>query len=113
MKNIMTLALACTCIGAAAPCLAQSSVTLYGIVDEGLTYTINQNGGHNFQLQSGATQGSRWGLRAAEDLGGGMRAAFLLENGFGPSTGVLGQNNRLFGRSAYVGIDSHAGTLTI
>ncbi|OLL27607.1 hypothetical protein BTH42_32280 [Burkholderia sp. SRS-W-2-2016] len=103
------------CAGAAVTphAFAQSSVTLYGIIDEGITYTTNQNGHSNWQMQSGVTQGSRWGLRGAEDLGGGMRAIFVLENGFDPSTGALGQNGRLFGRTAYVGLDSRFGTVTL
>ncbi|WP_241495921.1 porin [Paraburkholderia monticola] len=116
MKRTRTLAAAAmACAGAATTphAFAQSSVTLYGIVDEGLTYTTNQNGHNNWQMQSGVSQGSRWGLRGAEDLGGGMRAIFVLENGFDPSTGALGQNGRLFGRSAYVGLDSRFGTLTL
>ncbi|WP_179403937.1 porin [Burkholderia guangdongensis] len=92
---------------------AQSSVTLYGIIDEGLTYTTNQSGHSNWQLQSGGASISRWGFRGAEDLGGGMKAIFVLENGFDPSTGNLGNNGRLFGRSAYVGISSNYGTLTL
>ena len=94
-------------------CFAQSSVTLYGVIDEGLTYATNQNGGHNYQLQSGVTQGSRWGMLGKEDLGGGLSAIFSLENGFDPSTGILGQNSRLFGRQAYVGLRSDVGTLTL
>ncbi len=54
---------------------AQSSVTLYGLIDAGLTYTNSQisgtGGGHsNWEMTSGAVQYSRWGLRGAEDLGG-------------------------------------------
>jgi predicted porin len=92
---------------------AQSSVTLYGIIDEGLTYTTNQNGHSNWQLQSGGASISRWGLRGAEDLGGGMKAIFVLENGFDPSTGNVTNNGRLFGRSSYVGISTNYGTITL
>ncbi|MGU7782903.1 porin [Burkholderia sp. PU8-34] len=99
--------------GSLSTAYAQSSVTLYGIVDEGVTYTTNQNGHSNWQLQSGGASISRWGLRGAEDLGGGMKAIFVLENGFDPSTGNVGNNGRLFGRSAYVGISSRLGTLTL
>jgi predicted porin len=113
MKITTTLATALVAMNCAAPCSAQSSVTLYGVIDEGLTYTTNQKGGHNYQLQSGVTQGSRWGLRGKEDLGGGLSALFALENGFDPSTGMLGQNSRLFGRQAYVGMSSRVGTLTL
>lgn len=101
---------------------AQSSVTLYGIIDAGLQYvsktggslagTGNTNG--NFQFANGNLQGSRWGLKGAEDLGGGLKAIFVLENGFNLGSGTLGQNSRMFGRQAYVGLSSAtAGTFTI
>jgi GBP family porin len=48
--------------------------------------------------------GSRWGLRGAEDLGGGLKAIFVLENGFNIFNGTLGQGGREFGRQAFVGI---------
>ena len=40
---------------------AQSSVTLYGLIDEGFNYTSNVGGHSNYQLESGFAQGSRWG----------------------------------------------------
>jgi len=42
---------------------AQSTVTLYGIIDEGLTFTSNSGGHHAYQMSSGYVAGSRWGLR--------------------------------------------------
>ena len=85
---------------------AQSSVTLYGLIDAGITYTNNQRGHSNVQETSGSINGSRWGLRGAEDLGGGLKAIFTLENGFGINDGTLKQNSRLFGRQAFVGLAS-------
>ncbi len=61
---------------------AQSSVTLYGIIDEGLTFTNNSGGHHAYQMSSGYVAGSRWGLKGQEDLGGSVKAIFTLENGF-------------------------------
>lgn len=93
---------------------AQSAVTLYGIVDEGLSYTSNINHEHRFGLDSGVLQGSRFGLKGSEDLGGGLKAIFQLENGFNASTGALGQGGLMFGRQAYVGLSSaNAGTVTL
>jgi len=86
---------------------AQSSVTLYGLIDAGLTYTNNQNGSHNYKMTSGSVNGSRWGLRGAEDLGGGLKAIFTLENGFNIANGQLGQQGREFGRQAFVGLSSN------
>jgi GBP family porin len=85
---------------------AQSSVTLYGLIDAGITYTNNQHGHSNWQETSGSVNGSRWGLRGSEDLGGGLKAIFTLENGFGINDGTLKQNSRLFGRQAFVGLTS-------
>ncbi|MEX3933073.1 porin [Paraburkholderia phymatum] len=85
---------------------AQSSVTLYGLIDAGITYTNNQHGHSNWQETTGSVNGSRFGLRGAEDLGGGLKAIFTLENGFGINDGTLKQNSRLFGRQAFVGLAS-------
>src|ERR1700754_65523 len=89
---------------------AQSSVTLYGIVDAGLIYSNNvaKGSAHGalFQATSGEINGSRFGLRGAEDLGGGLKAIFVLENGFNVENGKLGQDNKLFGRQAFVGLSS-------
>lgn len=97
----------------AAPVFAQSSVTLYGVIDEGLNYTNNAGGSHVYEMASGYAQGSRWGLKGTEDLGGGLKAIFQLENGFDVNTGKLNQGGRLFGRQAFVGLaDDKYGTLT-
>ena len=92
--------------------LAQSSVSLYGIVEDGFIYTNNQKGGSVVQATTGQTNTSRWGMTGAEDLGGNYKAVFTLENGFDTSTGKLGQNGRLFGRSSFVGIAAPFGTIT-
>ena len=85
---------------------AQSSVTLYGLIDAGITYTNNQGGHSAWQATSGTVNGSRWGLRGSEDLGGGLKAIFTLENGFNIDNGSLGQKGRMFGRQAFVGLAS-------
>jgi outer membrane protein OmpU len=92
---------------------AQSSVTLYGIINPGITY-VNNIGGHSaYQMVSGVTQPSRFGLLGNEDLGGGLKATFLLENGFNANNGTAGQGGRLFGRQAYLGMNSNRwGALT-
>jgi predicted porin len=92
---------------------AQSSVTLYGIVDEGFNINTNAGGKHLYNLSSGVLQGSRWGLRGTEDLGGGLKAIFVLENGFDVNTGKLGQGGLEFGRQAYVGLSSNYGSITL
>ncbi|NIE84321.1 MULTISPECIES: porin [unclassified Burkholderia] len=102
---------------------AQSSVTLYGILDEGLMLNTNAKnvvngrnvGGRQFSVDSNAgTQGSRWGLKGREELGGGLAAIFQLESGFNVSNGQFGQGGTAFGRQAYVGLASRRfGTLTL
>jgi len=88
---------------------AQSSVTVYGIIDTAIRYTNNvpvTGGGTASQiaLGPGALFGSRVGFKGEEDLGGGMAAVFKLENGFDSTTGALGQQGQLFGRQEYVGL---------
>ncbi|HTR08034.1 MAG TPA: porin [Paraburkholderia sp.] len=90
---------------------AQSSVTLYGLIDAGITYSNNQRvsatSGHSaWQATSGTVNGSRWGLRGSEDLGGGLKAIFTLENGFNIDNGASKQSGRMFGRQAFVGLAS-------
>ena len=93
---------------------AQDSVTLYGVIDAGLSYTSNQKGSSAWQAGSGNVTGSHWGMRAHEDLGGGKQAIFRLENGFSVMNGTLRQGGRLFGYQAYAGLAHHTlGTVTL
>ncbi|SEA66748.1 porin [Paraburkholderia sartisoli] len=114
-KNGVLLALAgCAITGQA---FAQSSVTLYGVIDTGIGYIHNSQtsaGNQSTQVKfGGALMGSRWGVRGSEDLGSGMSAIFQLENGYNPGTGALGQGGRMFGRSAIVGLSSRFGTVKL
>jgi predicted porin len=61
-------------LGVAIGAHAQSSVTLYGLIDTSLVYTNNQKGSANYQMSSGVLSGSRWGLKGTEDLGGHLSA---------------------------------------
>ncbi|MFP3570068.1 porin, partial [Paraburkholderia sp. SIMBA_030] len=84
------------------------------LIDEGLNFTSNAGGHSAWAMSSGDTAGSRWGLKGSEDLGGGYKAIFKLENGFNINTGKLGQDSSMFGRQAYVGLSSdHYGTITL
>lgn len=96
---------------------AQSSVTLYGVVDAGIVYTNNVKtpggGASHWAMLSGNESGARWGVLGTEDLGGGNKAVFRLENGFNVNDGTLAQQGREFGRQAYVGVaNNRYGTLT-
>ncbi|MGC2967732.1 porin [Paraburkholderia aspalathi] len=96
------------------PVFAQNTVTLYGLIDEGFDYTNNVKGGKVYELQSGYAQGSRWGLKGTEDLGGGLKAVFQIESGFDVNNGKLAQGGLGFGRQAYVGVASNQfGTVTL
>jgi GBP family porin len=88
-----TLILAAVAASFASAAYAQSSVTLYGVVDAGFTYVNNEASATGsarhpaYSLTSGNVDGSRWGLRGKEDLGGGYAAVFTLESGFSVGTG--------------------------
>src|ERR1700735_315719 len=96
MKKVSVILLGMgACIGAAH---AQSSVTLYGILDEGVMLNTNNKvtanganvGGRQVLIDSASgTQGSRWGLKGSEDLGGGLKAIFTLESGLNLSNGAF------------------------
>jgi len=103
---------------------AQSSVTLYGIVDvnymwqelptvvgSGTDTRIEQKSAS--AINSGHQSGSRWGLRGSEDLGGNMKAIFTLEGGYSPDTGTLGQGGRIFGRQAWAGVQTGLGSVVL
>ncbi|SOZ39722.1 Porin (plasmid) [Cupriavidus neocaledonicus] len=93
---------------------AQSTVTLYGVGDIGIEYLTKADAAGNKQLRmtSGNVSGSRWGLRGVEGLGSGSKAVYVLESGFDLDTG-MGQGGRLFGRQAYVGLESEWGRMTL
>lgn len=114
-KTICSAAALLTCL-AASGAIAQSSVSVYGIVDSGLVHTTNVNAaGDSMTKMPSLTSSfpSRIGFRGTEDLGNGIQAFFVLENGLSLDTGVTGQGGRLFGRQANVGLKGAFGTLTI
>ncbi|HDR9473076.1 porin [Burkholderia multivorans] len=116
MKKLALSALSLALLGAAGAAQAQSSVTLYGVIDTSIAYVHGNDGQANnmWQMLSGNLQGSRWGLKGAEDLGGGLKAIFQIENGFNPGTGKLSAANTIFNRQAFVGLQSNQyGTLTL
>jgi predicted porin len=106
-KSLLALAVLGAFAGAAS---AQSSVTMYGIFD--VNYQVNDpkaaGASSTSGINSGHQFGSRFGVRGAEDLGGGLAAIFTLENGFSGDTGQLGQGGRLFGRQAWAGVRSNS-----
>ncbi|MDB5966942.1 MAG: gram-negative porin family protein [Polaromonas sp.] len=120
MKNTTCglAALAATLFAAtvAPAALAQSNVTIYGLIDEGLVHTTNVNAAGASQTKMPTLTGSfpsRIGFRGVEDLGGGLQALFNLETGILVDTGGVSQGNRLFGRQASVGLRGAFGTVTL
>lgn len=105
-KTLLTAALM---LGFAGVAHANTSVTLYGIVDAALGFERIKNHDGDVTkkrtgLMNGVQSGNRWGLKGTEDLGGGLKATFQLESGFTISDGQSAQSGRLFGRTATLGL---------
>lgn len=91
----------------------QSSVTLYGRIDNGMTYWSGRGDGRLVGLQSGSFGESWWGLKGNEHLGGGTHAIFKLESGLNTLNGNF-QNGTFFGRHAWIGLtNDNFGTFKI
>lgn len=91
MKKILVPLLA---VAAACAAQAQSSVTIFGIVDTGFT----RDGGSIASvsgLSNGGNASSRLGFRGTEDLGGGLKAGFWLEAGINTDSGSGATNSSL------------------
>jgi predicted porin len=96
---------------------SERGVTLYGLIDTGLSYVTNvaTSGGHAslFRYADGVAQGNRWGLRGRENVGDGVDAIFALESAFSTSGGMSSAEGDVFTRKAYVGLSKRAiGELT-
>ncbi|MBP0597196.1 porin [Herbaspirillum sp. LeCh32-8] len=111
-SSMLLLAAGLTTGGAA---FAQSTVTIYGIVDTSIRYLSNDNarGNSNFRVDNGAIANSRIGFKGTEDLGGGLKAQFQLENGFSSDTGALSTPNTLFSRQSWVGLSGGFGKVRV
>jgi predicted porin len=84
---------------------AQSSVTLYGIVDAGVRYTTNANVGvSQKQLIPGGMSQSRLGINVTEDMGGGLKGLVNMEHRLNSDTGTVAAAE--FWRQAWVGLQS-------
>jgi predicted porin len=114
LETDMKKVLLCTAALSVATCAnAQSSVTLYGVLDDGLLFNSNAGGHRLLAMESGAQGSERWGLKGTEDLGGGLKAIFLLESGFASRTGAFLQGGDEFGRQSWVGLANQYGTVTL
>jgi predicted porin len=86
-KSLLALAALTAFAGAAS---AQSSVTLFGIVDLGVRQVKNGNSDSLKTMSQDGINSSRLGFRGVEDLGGGLRAGFWLEGALAPDVGTSG-----------------------
>ncbi|SEB07894.1 porin [Variovorax sp. YR216] len=98
----------------ASPSWAQSTATVYGLVDLGF---VRESGGPKGasanKLTSGVQSGSRLGFKGTEDMGGGLGAFYTLEMGPLADTGGLAQGGLGFGRLAVVGLQGVLGSVTL
>jgi len=116
-KTILAMAVLAACMSTAS---AQTSVTIYGIVDAGLSHVDNAgSAGDKTSVDAGLMQTSRWGFKGVEDLGGGMKARFALEGTLSNDVGTAGVNTgtpattAMFDREATVGIGGAFGSIDI
>jgi len=112
-KSLLALAVLGAFAGAAS---AQSSVTLFGIVDVNAGYLKNENDvtGVSTKTKRLGTDGinsSRLGFRGVEDLGGGLKAGFHLEAGVNPDVGTT--NSKFFNRRSTVSLLGNFGEVRL
>ena len=100
MKKSLIAVAALAVVSAAS---AQSSLNVYGIVD----VVIHKDKGVSTKMTSGGVSTSRLGFKGTEDLGGGLKANFVLEQGIDLTSGALKGNG--FDRQAYVGLSGGFG----
>lgn len=113
-SGVKASALAAALAAASSSAFAQSSVQLYGQVDEWVGATKFPGGQNAWNVGGGGMSTSYWGVKGSEDLGGGYKALFTLESFFRAQNGQYGrfEGDTFFARNAYVGIESPYGTFT-
>lgn len=106
MKHTLIALAALTC---AATASAQSSVTLFGVLDASIT-RLSSDTANNTGMANGELSSSRLGFRGTEDLGGGLKAGFWLEGSIGVDNG--GSSYR-FDRRSTVSLLGHFGEIRL
>lgn len=89
MKKLTLVTTAVLSLLSGTAAMAQSTVTLYGVVDAGYNRVSGMRNGTVNSIASGIMEGSRFGLKGNEDLGGGYKAIFTLENRLELDTGGI------------------------
>lgn len=109
-KSLIALAV----LAASGAAMAQSSVTLYGVVDTGLTYSKGDESVYGL-THVGGNVNSRLGFRGVEDLGNGLKATFNLEAGMGVDDGTdyFTGNGMAFRRTSTVGLEGGFGSVRL
>jgi outer membrane protein OmpU len=92
---------------------AQSSVTLFGRIGGGVRWVNGMTGGSQIGFNNNIIAGNEFGLRGREDLGGGVKALFMLDGAFNSGTGALKLPGTLFSQAAYVGLTGAFGRITL
>lgn len=115
-KSLLALAVLGAFVGAAS---AQTNVTIYGIVDAAIQYDKVRGGDSTWSMTDGNgavrdsnKNGSRLGFKGSENLGGGLSAIFVLENGFNVDDGSM-RSDGIFSRQAFVGLQGNFGTVKL
>jgi predicted porin len=106
MNRTIQAVTAMATLAVTAAATAQSSVTLYGRADVSIDHVSIKSPTGSKSLTAMSNDGSRWGVRGSEDLGGGLKANFNLENGFAIDNGSITQGGVFFGRTSWVGLSS-------
>ena len=136
----MKKSLLAVAVAAALPTFAQaqSSITMFGILDASVEYSDDQanasvvsgavqQGDSGFRVNSGTQSGTRFGIRGVEDIGGGLKGIFTIEHRFSIDTGDTGggqitllpgatnstTNNKFWNGQAWVGLETRLGSITM
>lgn len=109
-KSLIALAV----LAASGAAMAQSTVTLYGIADLWVGSAKSTGGSRVTLMESGGVNGSRWGLKGSEDLGGGLKANFDLQAGIALDTGAgTSTSATAFSRQSWVGFSGGFGAVRL
>lgn len=109
-NRVLAIALAAASVGGA---YAQSSVTLFGIVDANLRYVKNSDLGSNYGMSNSGLSSGRLGFRGVEDLGGGLKAGFWLESDVNADTGTISPTGKMFQRRSTVSLMGNWGEIRL